>query len=224
MRYSSATLSFVLVLVGFIFLLPKTALAYEFNFVMPTFSWPTFNFSVPAQTMNNFILPTMAPTVVSTALPTARPTPTATPKPSNSPQPTIKPVSSSAPVITSNVKDYIMNGINNYRAQNGLSKVQTDSNTCNFAKIRAKEISTSFNHNGFTSRVNSKTLPYSGYSSVTENIAMHPDYQQAVPDGYKQVVPMWINSPSHAANMRADTPYVCVESYGNYYAYEGWRP
>lgn len=215
MRYPSAAASFVLVFLGFIFLLPKPTFAYSFNFQMPSFSWPTFNFS-PTQNTNNFLLPTMAPASLQTPLPTTKPTPTSTPQPSSSPQSTIRPTATLAPVTTTSAKDYIMNGINNYRAQNGLSKVQTDPNTCNFAKIRAQEISLSFNHDGFTNRVNSKTLPYSSYSSVTENIAMHYDY--------KQVVQSWINSPGHAANMRANTPYVCVEASGNFYAYEGWKP
>lgn len=109
-----------------------------------------------------------------------------------------------------------MNAVNNYRAAQGLSSVQTDSYTCSFAKTRAKEISVAFNHDGFNNRVASKTLPYPSYQSVTENIAMTSNY--------KDVVNMWINSPGHAANMRADTPYVCVEQYGSYFAYEGWKP
>ena len=111
--------------------------------------------------------------------------------------------------------DYIMNAINDYRGTQGLSAVKTDLNTCSFAKIRALEISTNFSHSGFESRIGTHTLPYSGYHFVTENIAMTSNY--------KNVVSMWINSPGHAANMRADTPFVCVEKYGDYYAYEGLR-
>lgn len=51
---------------------------------------------------------------------------------------------------------------------------------------------------------------------VTENIARAANY--------KDVVKLWINSPGHAANLFADTPYACVENYGNFYAYEGWKP
>jgi len=109
-----------------------------------------------------------------------------------------------------------MNQINAYRASQGLSSVQTSDQTCNFASIRAKEISTSFNHDGFNQRISSKTLPYTSWSKVTENIAMTSDY--------KSVVSMWQNSAGHAANMRAETPYVCVVQNGNYYAYEGMRP
>jgi uncharacterized protein YkwD len=109
-----------------------------------------------------------------------------------------------------------MNAINDYRKSQGLSAVKTDPYTCSFAKIRAQEITQGFNHDGFSNRITSHTLPYPTYHQVTENIAMTSDY--------KRVVTLWINSPGHAENMRRDTPYVCVESSGNYYAYEGWRP
>jgi uncharacterized protein YkwD len=109
-----------------------------------------------------------------------------------------------------------MNAINVYRSSQGLSSVQADKNTCDFAATRAQEIVGNFNHDGFQNRINTHTLPYPSYHMVTENIAMTSNYQD--------VVNMWINSPGHAANMRADTPYVCVAKSGNYYAYEGWKP
>ena len=109
-----------------------------------------------------------------------------------------------------------MTKINEYRKSQGLSEVKTDQYTCDFAKTRAGEIATSFNHDGFRSRINNKSLPYPSYSQVTENIAMTSNYQD--------VVNMWISFSGHAENMRKDTPYVCVERNDNYYAYEGWRP
>jgi len=41
---------------------------------------------------------------------------------------------------------------------------------------------------------------------------------------YRKVVPNWIASSGHAENMQKDTPYICIKSNGNYYAYEGWKP
>lgn len=152
--------------------------------------------------------PTRKPSATPT--PTKRPTPTATrtPTPTKS-QPLAAPVTSSA-------QGFIMNAINDYRKSQGLSEVKIDKYTCDFAKTRAQEITSAFNHNGFRERIDGKSLPYPGYSSVTENIAMTSDY--------KKVVEMWINSSGHAENMRKDTPFVCVEQSGNYYAYEGWKP
>jgi hypothetical protein len=116
----------------------------------------------------------------------------------------------------SGVPAYILNGVNEYRASLGLSQVQSSAQTCAFAAVRAQEISNGFNHNGFYDRVNNHTIPYDKWAHATENIAQAPDY--------KEVVTLWKNSPEHAANMRDNTPYVCIEQYGSYYAYEGMRP
>lgn len=110
----------------------------------------------------------------------------------------------------------IMTAINSYRQSKGLSPANTDHNTCAFARTRAAEIAGSFSHDGFTQRIQNKTLPYPTYSSVTENIAQTKDPNK--------VVSLWINSPGHEKNLTADTPYICVESSGSYYAMEGWKP
>jgi uncharacterized protein YkwD len=175
------------------------------------------------------IKPAAAPTATPTPKPitaqTPRPTQTQTPRPLvvSTPRPsaTVTPRPAATPTPTTTLthrqkQDYIMNAINSYRASQDLHPVENDTYTCNFAKIRAKEISTNFSHAGFRSRIDSKTLPYPSYRLITENIAITSDY--------KRVVTMWINSPGHALNMRRDTPLVCVEFYGNYYAYEGWKP
>jgi uncharacterized protein YkwD len=154
-----------------------------------------------------------------TPAPTLSPSPT--PQPSSAPQ-NSQPTSQSpteAPKAGSpsnEVQAYIMGKINEYRASNGLSNVNVNTETCNFAKTRAGEIKSAFNHDGFRSRIDSKSLPYPSYSLVTENIAMTSNY--------KDVVNMWINSSGHAENMRKDTPFVCVEQDGNHFAYEGWKP
>lgn len=119
-------------------------------------------------------------------------------------------------VSSSDPMTFIMSEINKYRASRGLSSVQTSSETCNFAATRAGEIVSDFSHAGFQKRVDSKTLPYSSWTGITENLAMNSDYTK--------VVNAWINSPTHAANMRADTPFVCVRQSGNYFAYEGMKP
>src|SRR5260221_4936627 len=109
----------------------------------------------------------------------------------------------------SSVSAYILNGVNQYRASLGLSSIQASTQTCAFAQIRAQEISHGFNHSGFYNRVNNHTLPYTFWAHATENIAQAPNYQE--------VVTLWKNSPEHAANMRDNTPYVCVGQYGSYY-------
>lgn len=174
--------------------------------------------STPTPTAKNTPTPTPKSATASAAspTPTKKPTPTPTKRPTPTPTKTQPATPITAAPSTNEVTNYIMNEINNYRKSLGLSTVQTSSETCNFAKIRAQEISTAFNHDGFNNRKNTGTLPYASWTAITENIAMTSDY--------KQVETMWQNSAGHAANMRANTPYVCVMQYGNYFAYEGMKP
>lgn len=103
--------------------------------------------------------------------------------------------------------------VNEYRRSKGLAPVKTNPQTCNFALLRAKEVSSSFNHDGFYNRISSKTLPYHRYRLITENLAWAPKGRDAVL--------MWINSPSHAENMLKKINFACVKKYGDYYAFEG---
>lgn len=157
-------------------------------------------------------LPPIKPTFTPT--PTSIPQSTVTPTPTSIPTPTLQPTTIPTPLQS--IRDYLMQEINNYRHSQGLSSVQTDSYTCNFAEIRAREIVNNFNHNGFTNRINSKTLPYPSYSLVVENLAMTGNF--------KDVIRMWINSPGHATNLKAKTSYGCTGNSGSYYTYEGWNP
>ncbi len=189
-------LLFFFTLAGF-FTLVKLSFAYQGN-----------------KPSNHKVIAKIKPSPTTTPKTTRNPTQNPTPIPTRpiSPTPTFTPT----PAPTSDVSSYLINEVNKYRASQGLSPVQTNDQTCSFAATRAQEIATSFGHDGFTSRLNSKTLPYTTWSRVTENIAMTSDYQH--------VVPMWINSAGHAANMRADTPFVCIIQNGSYYAYEGMKP
>lgn len=165
--------------------------------------------AIPTRPMEDHVA-----SATSTTMPTAFPPQQITPTPSKN-----YATSTAVPSLTyssDEKKIYIMQAINQYRMSLGLNSVSTNDATCNFAKIRAQEIASNFSHDGFTQRIQNHTLPYSNYSLVTENIAETANYQE--------VVAMWKNSPGHAANMRANTPFVCVENYGNYYAYEGWNP
>ncbi len=110
----------------------------------------------------------------------------------------------------------LLSQVNAYRATKGLSPVSPETHTCAFANTRASEITSAFNHDGFSSRVNSKNLPYPSYSEIAENIAMSSNPAD--------VVQAWIDSPGHNENMLKNTPYACIGNSGDYYAYESWRP
>lgn len=148
--------------------------------------------------------PAVTPTPVPTKVPELSPTPIVTVQPTATPTPVPPPTPTQTPQKTSS----IMEKINSYRASFGLSPVTEDPQTCAYAQLRANELVNKFNHAG-------TDYPYA-YSEVTENIAMTTNPQE--------VVDLWINSPTHAENMRKNTPYVCVRNNGPYYAYEGWRP
>lgn len=137
-------------------------------------------------------------------------TPTVSPSPSPVPRP---------PKPSYQAADYqvkLLNQINDYRRGQGLSSATMNPYVCNFASLRAQEISQEFSHRAFQFRLDGKSFPYPSYSLVTENIAMAEDENV--------IVNLWINSPSHADNMRRDTPYICVVRHGSYYAYQGWKP
>lgn len=105
--------------------------------------------------------------------------------------------------------------INAYRVEFGLGKVIENETVCAFARLRVREVAENFSHQGFQNRIAAGTLPYPSFSRVTENLAKTGRSEN--------VVPMWIDSSGHAENMRADTPYVCVARFGEYYVYEGWK-
>ena len=128
-------------------------------------------------------------------------------KPSESTQRTALPIPYTNTLITQ---------INEYRKTFNLTPVIENSDTCRFAQIRADEIVSTFNHDGFTNRIQTNNLPYTTWSNVVENIAMNTNADA--------VISIWKNSPKHAENMRANTQFVCVRNSGNYFAYEGLQP
>ncbi len=128
----------------------------------------------------------------------------------------ITPVVEAAESTEKEVTAYIIKEVNAYRASLKLKPVQTNDETCNFAKIRAAEIATNFSHDGFNRRVKAGALPYKRWHVITENIAMTSDY--------REVEKLWEHSPGHAKNMRDDTTYVCVVRNGKYFAYLGMTP
>lgn len=121
------------------------------------------------------------------------------------------------PTITqiTDISAYLLRSVNAYRTSMGLYPVQSNAQVCSFAATRAQEIAHNFSHDGFNTRVSTHTLPYPKWDRATENIAEAPDY--------KEIIKLWAHSPGHAANMRDNTPFVCIKQYGNYYAYEGMR-
>lgn len=170
---------------------------------------PTIAKKANVKIENTYITLTKNPTPILTPIPTTQ---------IQTPAPTQIPSIILTPTITQaeNQSQLMLDQVNDFRKSKGLSPVHSDGYTCGFANTRAPEVTSSFTHDGFTNRINSKTLPYPSYSNVTENIAENSDPNQ--------VVPAWIASPGHNENMQKDTPYVCIANSGSYYIYEGWKP
>lgn len=177
-------------------------------------------------------------TLVTTKTPVQTPTATPIPEPSPTPipEPTATPTIQSIQEIpheekTTNLLDtresedaqqtytdidtYVLLKVNEYRRQNGLSEISSDPSTCEFASLRAGEISSNFSHDGFNSRISSNTLPYPNYSYVNENIAQNSDFTR--------VTTSWIASPPHADNLRQNLTHACIRHSGEYFVFEGWR-
>jgi uncharacterized protein YkwD len=164
-----------------------------------------------AEDINN--MPSPSP-IEEDLIATASASPSATPKIKKVSTSSAKPKPTKAAISP---RELLVQSVNEYRNSLGLPTVKIDNYSCNFAKERAKEIAEGgFNHDGFSNRVNAGNLPYPGYSNIVENIART--------NGVEDVVEIWKNSPLHAENMRADTLFVCIENYGNFYVYEGWKP
>lgn len=102
--------------------------------------------------------------------------------------------------------------INQFRASYGLPSVKSNPLVCTFSATRAREITKDFSHDGFSERVNKKSMPYPPYKLVIENLARTKR---------ENAVELWTKSPAHAANLLKDIQFVCVERYGYYYAFEG---
>jgi len=215
-------------------LVAKLFLGVFFAFIALALFQPNFSRSPQAYLVPGMALATFssnpnvpAPTVVKKTLAYAvrnEPTPTiiATVVPTRPAAPSLAPRSNigstQAPTVNpeNSIEQFLLQAVNDFRRANGLAPAVANSATCSFATTRAQEISTNFSHDGFSTRLNSHTLPYPNYALVTENIAQTGDY--------KAVVTLWANSPEHAANMRADTPYICIERSGSNFAMEGWKP
>lgn len=184
----------------------------------PKISPPVLSFEL-ANKKYPSLKPSAQPSPSLTPIPnpssTPNPIPSETPKSSLSQSIGVS-ISSQASVQIKSSSNSLIDQINSFRSSKSMTPVSENTETCAFAKSRANEIVSNFNHDGFTGRVNSNSLPYPTYSSVAENIAMNSDANQ--------VVPNWINSPGHAENLLKEVPFGCVRSNGNYFVFEAWKP
>lgn len=103
--------------------------------------------------------------------------------------------------------------INDYRETKGLGDVTESTSTCDFAKIRVKEIQTDWSHNGFDQHVLiNEDVPDGIWS---ENLAKNFT-------NLELVLQAWQHSPTHnEILLQKELTYMCIKRDGVYWALEG---
>lgn len=133
--------------------------------------------------------PTAKPTAAPTAVPTAKPTAVPTAKPTAAP--TAKPTQDpSSGTSSSAMASQVVDLVNEYRAQNGLSPVRVDSDLTAAACVRSKETVASFSH----TRPDGSSWSTVSSKARGENIAMGQKTAE-------KVMAAWMTSEGHRANI-----------------------
>ena len=148
------------------------------------------------------------------ASPTNKPDPTKTP-----PTPTLQneplPTSASVRIIPTSSgvsRQSLQDATNAYRAAAGKNALSLRDDLCELAGTRAREISSSFDHGGFRSRVDSGELKALNYKGVAENI-WHGSGDAA------RIVKDWSDSSGHNKNLLEDWQWGCGAHVDGYAAY-----
>ena len=144
------------------------------------------------------------------------PTPTPTERPAEIENVDITPTLAIKPAAAGDNGSLVMQEINSYRISLGFTPFSTHPAVCDFAKLRALELTTNFSHEGFEQRFQNGSLPYESFSKVAENIANIATYSG--------VFELWKNSEGHNKNLLSESLFACVGNVGRYYAFESWKP
>ena len=106
--------------------------------------------------------------------------------------------------VSSFKKDALWGLIAKYREKNKLPEIKIDSRLCQFAKIRAKEISTDWSHNGFYNR----HVFYwcEDCYQMGENLSRGFTNES-------QIFQAWLNSKTHKENLDNNFNVGCIRTY-----------
>ena len=114
--------------------------------------------------------------------------------------------------ITSPMANILWDLVNNWRIESKLRPFKRDNRLCILAKIRVKEILSDFGHDGFNKKFMGNTFKNDGYwkySKLGENLAKFVTDEDVI-------LNMWLNSASHAANLKDNYLYSCIECESGY--------
>lgn len=106
----------------------------------------------------------------------------------------------------------VLNQVNTYRGSEGLPAVVENDPTCALASIRSFESISDWSHNNFYSQAEIIESKYF-YKEVVENLSTGLTELE--------VVPAWINSPTHKKNLDASLTYGCVRCHDENCAFIG---
>lgn len=143
--------------------------------------------------------------------------PTVTVKPTVKPTftPTYAPTSTPIEKVeTSLNSSIIFSQVNTYRQSQGLSTLSEHDALCSLALIRAKDSVSDWSHNGFFAKAKVVQDNY-GFAEVVENLVK--DYSEM------EVVPAWLDSPTHKRNLDVNLKYGCIRCYQMNCAFIGAR-
>lgn len=99
--------------------------------------------------------------------------------------------------------------VQKWRIDNQLPAYTLDTLTCTTAIIRSKQIQTDWSHQGFLA--NPERWCGGNACHIAENLASNIKDEQTI-------LNLWLQSPRHLANLKADYPYACIACDQNYCA------
>jgi uncharacterized protein YkwD len=95
--------------------------------------------------------------------------------------------------------------IQDWRVRNNLKPYIKDQRLCEIASVRLKDIQTDWSHKKFIA----KRFCGNSYCKIAENLAWAYVYPETLLD-------TWLNSLSHAANLKANYRYSCIVTNSDY--------
>lgn len=159
-----------------------------------------------------FFTPVITPPATFEPTVTAKPiTPTVKPTYTPTFTPTSTPIEKAETSLNSSI---IFSQVNTYRQSQGLSTLSEHDALCSLALIRAKDSVTDWSHKGFFAKAEVIQNSY-GFAEVVENLVK--DYSEI------EVVPAWLDSPTHKRNLDVNLKYGCIRCYQLNCAFIGAR-
>jgi len=106
-------------------------------------------------------------------------------------------------------QDVLFESVQNWRLELGKEAYIADSQLCEFANKRVKEIQSDFSHSGYRKMAETEIYKDGRYSKTGENLSEGVVYEL-------ELLNKWLTSPSHRDNLEDDFTHSCVRCENNY--------